>query len=309
MIGRSIYQAMFCLAFVVVANYCPYAVADELSYFYVVSSDNNGLYQIASSEHVSTRLIGFVNEGTDLYELVDVGSELITLDRATERIITLDKQSADVVAIETLDTDVFITRRGLDANSSGTIYGIFEGNQLRTVDPKSGATQLVATITGAERVEAIAFGPGDELFAVGSFANDSNAENLYSLDIKTGQLTFIGLTGFNDVDTLTLARDGYLFGVDANSGVESILFRISPIDGMGVEEVPTGVFAVNGIEFVNLDFILGDINGDGETNLLDVQPFIDLIVTDPFMPAADINQDGVVDLLDVAPFVEILQCG
>lgn len=50
----------------------------------------------------------------------------------------------------------------------------------------------------------------------------------------------------------------------------------------------------------------GDINGDGEVNLLDVQPFVDLIVSGQFQPEADINGDGKVNLKDVAAFVELI---
>ena len=54
------------------------------------------------------------------------------------------------------------------------------------------------------------------------------------------------------------------------------------------------------------DFLLGDINGDGAVNLLDVAPFIDLIANGEFDKAGDINGDGVVDLLDVAGFIDLL---
>ena len=53
------------------------------------------------------------------------------------------------------------------------------------------------------------------------------------------------------------------------------------------------------------EFILGDINQDGAVNLLDVAPFIDLIIAGEFQSEADVNGDGVVDLLDVAPFVDL----
>jgi uncharacterized membrane protein len=57
------------------------------------------------------------------------------------------------------------------------------------------------------------------------------------------------------------------------------------------------------------DFILGDVNGDGVVNLLDVQPFVVLLTTGGFQIEADINMDGVVDLLDVAGFVVLLTGG
>ena len=53
-------------------------------------------------------------------------------------------------------------------------------------------------------------------------------------------------------------------------------------------------------------FLLGDVNLDCAVNLLDVQPFIDLLVSGGYQAEADINEDGFVDLLDVDPFVGLL---
>lgn len=68
-----------------------------------------------------------------------------------------------------------------------------------------------------------------------------------------------------------------------------------------------------GIEVDHLQYgynsLLGDVNCDGVVDLLDVQPFVDLITSGDFSVKADINQDGAVDLLDVAPFVELLVAG
>ena len=57
---------------------------------------------------------------------------------------------------------------------------------------------------------------------------------------------------------------------------------------------------------VPIGILLGDVNGDGAVDLLDVAPFVDAITTGTFVPAADVNQDGSVDLLDVGPFVDLL---
>lgn len=55
--------------------------------------------------------------------------------------------------------------------------------------------------------------------------------------------------------------------------------------------------------------LLGDVNCDGLVNLLDVDPFVDLISTGEFSDKADINMDGVVNLLDVTPFIALLNGG
>ncbi len=53
-------------------------------------------------------------------------------------------------------------------------------------------------------------------------------------------------------------------------------------------------------------FLIGDVNLDGQIDLLDVSPFVELLVSGEFQLEADINQDGDVDLLDVGPFVQLI---
>ena len=60
------------------------------------------------------------------------------------------------------------------------------------------------------------------------------------------------------------------------------------------------------VQEITNSFLLGDINGDGAVNLLDVDPFIDLIGSGEFDKAGDINGDGSVDLLDVAGFIDLI---
>ena len=55
--------------------------------------------------------------------------------------------------------------------------------------------------------------------------------------------------------------------------------------------------------------LAGDLNGDGEVNLLDVSLFVDAITSTQFVAAADINRDERVDLLDIGPFVQLLSGG
>ena len=52
--------------------------------------------------------------------------------------------------------------------------------------------------------------------------------------------------------------------------------------------------------------ILGDVNGDGVVDGLDIQPFVDLLTGGGYQAEADINEDAVVDGLDIQPFVDII---
>jgi hypothetical protein len=50
--------------------------------------------------------------------------------------------------------------------------------------------------------------------------------------------------------------------------------------------------------------LLGDVNGDGVVNGLDVDPFVDVLLNGPYQAEADMNEDAVVNGLDVDPFVD-----
>ena len=55
--------------------------------------------------------------------------------------------------------------------------------------------------------------------------------------------------------------------------------------------------------------LLGDVNGDGAVNGLDVDQFVDVLLNGPYDPTADMNRDGQVNGLDVDPFVAVVVGG
>lgn len=99
------------------------------------------------------------------------------------------------------------------------------------------------------------------------------------------------------------------------------------IDSAGVGESSGGNFAIIGVigeaesgtstggsfsltaGFQTDSIVVGDVNGDGLVDLLDVAPFVLAIADGIFVAEADINNDGIVNLLDVDPFVALLSGG
>ena len=71
---------------------------------------------------------------------------------------------------------------------------------------------------------------------------------------------------------------------------------------MGLTSFPNELLIYN----ICNQIVFGDINQDCEISLLDIAPFVELIINLQYQEAGDLNNDGVVDLLDVPPFVNLL---
>ena len=84
-----------------------------------------------------------------------------------------------------------------------------------------------------------------------------------------------------------------------------IRFNASDLAAGSVIEAGVDRVAIN-LVACDAEVLHGDVNQDGVINLLDVQPFIDLLGNGDFQAEADVNKDGIVNLLDVTPFIELL---
>ena len=116
-----------------------------------------------------------------------------------------------------------------------------------------------------------------------------------------------GWIGFGDEDPMTFEPV-----LPAGATFATVL---ASVDEFRLTGAVPGFFFNNAFFDVRIDNIsvktktgcfVGDVNGDGDINLLDVAPFVDLLASSMFQCEADINQDGAVNLLDVGPFVELL---
>jgi len=135
------------------------------------------------------------------------------------------------------------------------------------------------------------------------------------LDITLPATTYlIGLTPI-----LTFDSNGQEFVQDAGSNGQTTFLDneggalFNPVYGSetvnaNIVDLPTPYTGM-AIRITSGAVLLGDVNQDGEVNLLDVGPFIDALNNGTFIAEADINQDGSVNLLDVGPFVDLLGGG
>jgi hypothetical protein len=238
---------------VILAGLLVYSVATgaTAAEFFVLSQPERAIYRINSAAPGKPIRVGSVGSEGALMALIDLGDgELMTFDGQGHAMLTFNVAQGQVTATKKLDRALDEHVRGFAKDSSGTLYGVFPGMKLATINRDTGETTPVATLSGAARIEALAFGPGDRLFASGSEGRDTKSERLYRVNLKNGKLEPIGAHGFSDVDTLTFGADTFLYGTNSRAELTNELLRLSPRGGKGEVAFDTGVPGVNGIVLI-----------------------------------------------------------
>jgi hypothetical protein len=92
------------------------------------------------------------------------------------------------------------------------------------------------------------------------------------------------------------------YGVDDEGYEEVTLFTFKAYNGMAVYKIGRNV---DGGEQPQPG-IKGDVNGDGEVNIADVNAIIDCILTGTINPRGDVNGDTEVNIADVNAVIDII---
>ena len=140
-------------------------------------------------------------------------------------------------------------------------------------------------------------------------------------DITTTQIGYVEfageILGFTGSNPLLISTHGILGNPTANYNTIGFI-GLEEGDIVEIDPINPNRLLVNWVAASPGDHIrvltvpgkapilLGDVNHDCVVNLLDVEPFVDLLSTGQFQVEADLNQDGSVNLLDVQPFVDVL---
>ena len=91
------------------------------------------------------------------------------------------------------------------------------------------------------------------------------------------------------------------YGTDAQGNEEITLFIFKCYNGMAVYKIGTGVSGDDPDPGIK-----GDVNGDGEVNIADVNAAIDMILKGNSSASADVNGDGEVNIADVNALIDII---
>ena len=172
------------------------------------------------------------------------------------------------------------------------------------VDATIQADEQELTLTGAT-VWWFVDTPEDGTFTIDTFGSDYDTQlHIYEFP---GSGQFVDLIPLiNNDDANGTAQSEVSFAAVAAQCYE---IRVGGFDADGGGN---GGAAAQGNITLNINFepdaggLPGDVNCDGEVNLLDVQPFINAISNGVYDPKADVNADGADNLLDVQPFINLL---
>ena len=195
---------------------------------------------------------------------------------------------------------VFYTNKA-ETRSVGTLF----------LNPQSLGNNLLQTAVDHEIGHIIGFG---QLFVANNLYIDNSGEYTGMQGLAAYQSEFDAAAKFVPIELDMNA--GPNFHLDETNSIVDGMNRPLGSDLMTgfLEANPQDVFFsdTSAAIYTDLgyatatDILLGDLNCDGQINLLDVQPFVMQLSVAIFSAKADINGDGFFNLLDVQPFVDLL---
>ena len=145
------------------------------------------------------------------------------------------------------------------------------------------------------------------------FSYDNNCEEGYVHDCHDGECwpqSWIGdgwcdNSAYYGVVLTCYQNDGGDCG-DPSLGGEYSLDDFQMIINMSEDEYNYLAPDMCAFEFGESDIILGDLNGDGDINVMDVVNLVNVILTDSFNPNGDFNVDGFNNVMDVVALINII---
>ena len=234
---------------------------------------------------------------------------------------------------DTVGSDLTGPDQRILVNSSATIAGTgsitLNGNETGIVSTNNSTLINDGNIIQGNGVVSAIIDNRGTLFA-SSTVGDLIFQN--NVVLRPSGVVAVGLNGFNFTQTQQLVFDlpldinGTLKLVvgdnfDAAVGTTRTILTTPILGGpLAFPQIDTSMTQslTRGFEFdvilnpssvqieVTNRYLRGDVNQDGIVDLLDVAPFVNLIVEGAFQLEGDLNGDGTVDLLDVAPFTTLL---
>ena len=178
---------------------------------------------------------------------------------------------------------------GISFDNSGTLYGALETGEIYTIDLTNGTYQYVST--ALIELVAICFEPAtNELWATIKGGFGVPKDQIFKIDVATGDTTLVGQTGFANTPTNALAFDeqGVLYGVKGTGPQISDLFTIDLNTAEGTIVGSVGLQALTGLAFDETG-VVNDVKEDEDNNTVPTDFVLSQNYPNPFNPSTSIE--------------------
>ncbi len=186
---------------------------DVLGNLWMVDNSTQNLYSVDPRSGHAT-IIGTL--GQQVTGLAARGMQLFGLGGdGTNNLVTINTATGAATPVGSLGT-VTVQNGGLGFDAEGSLWGITDTipATVFNIDTGSGAATVQGTITlGLAGIESLAIPPAPVAYAVDS----DDADHLWLLYLNLGIVFDVGSTNYDNIEALTFAPDGTLYGVDDGS--------------------------------------------------------------------------------------------
>ena len=115
-------------------------------------------------------------------------------------------------------------------------------------------------------------------------------------------LTYVTVNENNDIFFTDIYPEGNNFNFSSFEDQSNVLIVNTTYNNQSSDNI---VFSI----LYNENNLLGDLNNDGELNVLDIVLMVTVVLNNEYIEVADVNQDNMVNILDVVLMVNILVGG
>ena len=268
--------------------YSVYPALDKVMYASSgVQNDGNILYlNTATGEGTNIGPSSFTNILGLTISPLDKKLYAVSSTPLESEILKVNSLAGDSYIFYTIDLPNMVA---IAFDTSGTLYGALETGEIYSIDLTNG-TYLYKSTAQIE-LTAITFDPvTNDLWASIKGGFGVPKDQIFKIDLATGDTTLVGQTGFGNTPTNDLAFDenGVLYGIKGTGPQVSDLFTININTGEGTIIGSVGLQALTGLAYAETG-IINDVKEDEDNNTVPRDFALSQNYPNPFNPSTAIE--------------------
>ena len=237
-------------------------------------------------------------EGTNIGPSLFTDIKGLTISQSNNELLAVRStpSESEILRVNSLGGDSYLlysldlgSMVAISFDTTGTLYGALENGEIYSIDLTDGTYQYVST--AQIELVTIAFEPmTNNLWATIKGGFGIPKDQIFKIDLPTGDTTLVGQTGFNNTPTNALAFDenGVLYGIKGTGPQVSDLFTIDVNTGVGTVVGSVGLQALTGLAFAETG-VVNDVQNDENNNTVPKDFALLQNYPNPFNPSTSIE--------------------